>query len=851
MKNIMETCFDNRVLQQVLKYSLDMICTINHEGKFTHVSDACKPILGYSPEEMVGRFYLDFVYVLDRNRTLKIIRALLKGNKTTSFENSYIGKTGELIQITWSAVWSETEKMMICVGRDATEQKLSGQRLREKDELHEALIENGSDMLALLDADGCFISSSGSTFRDLGYSSEQLQGKFAFSLVHPEDIAKAQAALEQLLTSHKVTIAEYRFKSVAGEWRWLETIGSNQLQNPAIKALVLSSRDITEWKEHEFKLAESEQQFRNLFENNPDMVLFQTKEGVIRDANPAFLSFLNKTKSAVLYRSIADFLPPAIQSLCNRKLQKAFAGGKVAFVLEADFEQIGPKVLNVTIIPLLIKAEILGFHLVVKDITEINRTQSVIKQQAIRLSTIFESITDPFFSLDKNWNFTYANQAFEKLSGLSQQTLIDKNVWTLYPESVSGIYHQHYCQALETGNTVCFEIFEEYHNKWFEVKVFPSEDGVFVTFSDITEKNTTQEELKKLSLVASKTDNGIIIIDAEGQTEWVNEGFTKLTEYTLGEAAGKKLEELLKSNNTDVVALQAMTEKMEQAIPFSEEIIFFKKSGERIWLALDITPVADELGNVTRIIVILADVSFRKEAEANQVKMTQDLYKHNRDLEQFTYMVSHNLRAPVANALGLIDLIRKEDKDSDVFYNSFTYLKTSIVQIDTVLQDVNNILSIRDKKDVFDKEQVAVGEVCSQAIHDLHELLQLCCGKVNLNIMRGPFVNANRAYLYSIFYNLISNSIKYRSEERLLQIDVKCTGSPGRGTLISYTDNGSGFDLNKAGSNVFKLYKRFHTNKEGRGIGLYLIKTHVETMGGHIEVKSTVNVGTRFLIYLK
>ncbi|PIQ21072.1 MAG: PAS domain-containing sensor histidine kinase, partial [Cytophagales bacterium CG18_big_fil_WC_8_21_14_2_50_42_9] len=129
----MKACYNNRALQQVVKYSLDMICTIDHEGRFAHVSDACKPILGYESEELLGQFYLDFVHPLDYTRTLKIIRGLIKGNKTTSFENNYIGKNGKAISIVWSAVWSETERMMICVGRDATEQKLTRQELREKE----------------------------------------------------------------------------------------------------------------------------------------------------------------------------------------------------------------------------------------------------------------------------------------------------------------------------------------------------------------------------------------------------------------------------------------------------------------------------------------------------------------------------------------------------------------------------------------------------------------------------------------------------------------------------------------------------------------------------------------------
>ncbi|MBF9251674.1 hypothetical protein I2I11_00035 [Pontibacter sp. 172403-2] len=97
---------------------------------------------------------------------------------------------------------------------------------------------------------------------------------------------------------------------------------------------------------------------------------------------------------------------------------------------------------------------------------------------------------------------------------------------------------------------------------------------------------------------------------------------------------------------------------------------------------------------------------------------------------------------------------------------------------------------------------------------------------------------------------MLSNAINYRSRDRSLVVHIKCFGNTEKGTLISFSDNGSGFDMDKAGDDVFKLYKRFHTDKRGRGIGLYLVKTHLEAMGGHVEVSSQLGVGTKFLIYL-
>jgi signal transduction histidine kinase len=135
-------------------------------------------------------------------------------------------------------------------------------------------------------------------------------------------------------------------------------------------------------------------------------------------------------------------------------------------------------------------------------------------------------------------------------------------------------------------------------------------------------------------------------------------------------------------------------------------------------------------------------------------------------------------------------------------------------------------------------------------MHDLRDALRQCGGQVRLTVPDGLRISGNRAYLYSIFYNLLSNAIKYRSPARVLDVAIDCVAEDGGGARLSFTDNGSGFDTYKAGSEVFQLYKRFHTNQRGRGIGLFLVKTHVEAMGGKIEVTSAVDAGTRFLIHL-
>jgi PAS domain S-box-containing protein len=468
------------------------------------------------------------------------------------------------------------------------------------------------------------------------------------------------------------------------------------------------------------QLIESEQRFRSLFENNPDLILFQDHSGTILDANQAFLSLVNKSRQEVLQQSIANFVPPEQAKLLHQKLEEAFEGHKVRFDADVKFDGVAPKRFDITKVPLWAEGKIAGVHALFRDITEVTNAHRTIQEQAHRLNTIFESITDAFLLLDKQWCFAYVNHEVERLLSLSREQLLGRSVWEVFPEEVGSELYRQCKQAMRNRQAVHFEAFLARMQLWLWIKAFPSEAGLSVYFTDITDR----------------------------------------------------------------------------------------------------------------------------------VKAHEELYRQNKDLQQFTYIVSHNLRAPLSNVLGLVDVLTTLEPASGVFQQALERLQASAEQLDTVLADMNNILAVRDTRDVA-PELVSLADVIEQARGSLDAPLRQCGGTLHVSVPAELRVRGVRAYFYSIFINLLSNAIKYRSEARPLRIDIEGTETPGQGVQVVIADNGSGFDLAKAGSDVFKLYKRFHTRQLGRGMGLYLVKTHVEAMGGHIEVSSQVDVGTRFTIHLR
>jgi PAS domain S-box-containing protein len=263
------------------------------------------------------------------------------------------------------------------------------------------------------------------------------------------------------------------------------------------------------------------------------------------------------------------------------------------------------------------------------------------------------------------------------------------------------------------------------------------------------------------------------------------------------------------------------------------------KSAPRHWDVVKV-PLWEQ-GHVVGVHMVGRDISDKTRAQ-------EELFAQNQDLQQFTYIVSHNLRAPLANAIGLVNLLGTETPDSAYFEETRAHLQQNLAQLDQVLQDMNTILAVRDRQSLTVPEDVKLVDVLTQAIRSLQDMLNECGGTVQVDVAADLVVRANRAYLYSIFFNLLSNAIKYRAEARSLRVVVSATGEPGQSKTVTVADNGSGFDLARAGADVFKLYKRFHPNHPGRGIGLYLVKSHIDSMGGRITVRSQVDAGTSFTL---
>ncbi|MFB9863754.1 PAS domain S-box protein [Rufibacter immobilis] len=842
---------NQNVFEKLVRHSSLLHCVLNRSGIFEYVSDASASLLGYAPEELTGHAFTAFLRSKDVERTQRALEQLPHEQQATTIDTCFHHKSGHEVPMAWSVTWSGQEEEFYCVGRDATEKWAVRRKVKEKEELHEALVEYGADMLALLNEEGIYTYVGGSTERILGYTPPQLVGKRVFDFIHPDDRHLVEGSFISLLQQNDyVKLQRFRFKAAAGDWRWVDTALSNQLKNKSIQSLVVSSRDMTEQMQSRTRLLENEQRYRNLFEKNPDAVFLQHPDGTVAEVNDAFNQLLGFGQDKIIGKPVSAFMSEESAALCSRYFEQALLGSTMRFDLELASQSGDRKILDLTMYPLTVQGSVMGIETIAKDITAIVRSYETIQQQAQKLNTILESITDAFFTLDHNLRFTFLNSEAERLLDIDRHKSLGRSIWEVFPDEVGGMFNDYYQQVQATKKAASFETSLKRKMIWLGVKFYPLEDGLSVYLVDITQRVKYENELKMLSLVASKTTNGIVIMNAQGEIQWVNEGFTNLNGYTLNEVFGKRPSDFLQGPKTDSEAAQRIFEKYEAGEPFSEEVLNYKKTGEIFWVRFEVTPVRDNDGKIVRFISVQTDITAQKAADESQAQLTRDLTQQNRDLQQFTYIVSHNLRAPVANAMGLAHLLNILDRTSPNFDTALLNLDKSMAALDTILKDLNAILSIGFNKGTLSQGNVDFGQICREAVESLHESIGAYGIKVRTEIAPNTFVYGNRAYLFSIVYNLLSNAIKYRSPERRPEITVKTTTNQQWVSVI-FSDNGLGFDEEKVGDKIFRLYQRFHRDIEGRGLGLFLVKTQIDAMGGEIKVSSTIGVGTQFQIHLR
>ncbi len=280
---------------------------------------------------------------------------------------------------------------------------------------------------------------------------------------------------------------------------------------------------------------------------------------------------------------------------------------------------------------------------------------------------------------------------------------------------------------------------------------------------------------------------------------------------------------------------------------------YFFSGGLSLIIILSLTLLTYE--NQKTIYIERLQTAQKKLAQTN--KLLEDKVKHrtaalessNKELQNYVYITSHNLREPVANIKGFVELYNREEVDDPMNTIVIDSLDKASQNIDRIVKDLHHIISI---KRATNQEKITINliHLFEKIQQSLARQIKDTQAEINLNFTVAPTVVGIPSYIESIFMNLLSNALKYKHPDRTPIIQIQSFRDLNNYVCIAIKDNGLGIDLAKHSDQLFNLYTRFHNHVEGTGLGLYLVKSQTEAMNGKVEVKSQLNGGTAFVIKL-
>lgn len=597
---------------------------------------------------------------------------------------------------------------------------------------------------------------------------------------------------------------------------------------------------------------------------------------------------LNRTASKFLIKwvtnriefmdALAHFVPdivlseqdlPDITAIEALKLVRAkIPNSPFILITSSVSEEVAANLMETGVTDYILKDRLQRLPLAIRnglDLSQVERQEEIhytnTIQQERKYKALIENISDGIVMVNESGQFIYHSPSVSRITGFDNEDFTKFSILDLLPLSTKKEAHLLFADLIKFPGSPKQSTFQinhkDGHKIWIESSFKNllhdnSVNAIIMNFRDITERKRYEQQREnseaKLKTIFYNTKVAYVLIDSNFRVM----SFNPLASIRYARELGVELSEnfdflpYLQENRDPTALLNFKQVLTGEKINY--EIYFDQEDGGRCWYQVSMFPVSSDTQQILGLIIASEDITARKLSELEREKMTSDLLHHVKDLEQFAYIVSHNLRSPVVNIRGLANLLQDHTHlgESD-FAKCLDGLGVAANKLDGVITDLNYILQTRREIDES-KELVHFDSILDSIETSLEDQIL----KQEAKIIRDFEIReifTLKSYLYSILVNLIGNALKYRRPEITPEIKIS-TSKVGENVIIIVSDNGLGIDLEKHGSKIFGLYKKFHQHIEGKGMGLYMVKTQVEILGGSISIESVLQKGTTFKITL-
>ncbi len=843
------------------------VIEFNIKGEIIEVNDIFLNLIKYTKEELIGKSYFIFIKEedqLENNFNLSWENVLVE--KTDNNEFKWINKYGSNLWLTasYNPVLDENNnvKRIVVFINDITDKKTIENKLQESETRFRTLVQNSSDIITILKPDGTTVYESPSFYRIFNYSEKEIIGKSIFDFVHPNDLEKVAYEFGKGLQIGGVSDAvEFRFKHKNGNWIYIEAIGNNLLELPGINGIVVNSRDITERKKAQEEVKKLKEFYEEILNKIPaDVVVFnkahkylfanplsikndELRKWIIGKDDYEYCTFRNKPIE------LADKRRELFNEVLNSKIQFEFEesslneNGDKKWMLRRMFpvKNENDEVIN-----------IIGFGL---DITDRRLSEDKLKESEERLTLAITSANLGIWDWNLEKNELIWDHSMYKVFDINQEDFSgDYEAFekTLHPDDKEkvNIGVEKALKGIEEYKDN-FRIFDSNGNiKYVAVysKTFRDEEGnpirmIGVNF-DITESKLNelkileaQQELEESQTIAKV--GGWEINRIERKIKWSKEM------YNIHELPFDYVPTIAHSydfytDDTKQSVIEKFKQAIEKAEPFEIEAKIVTSKGKELEVRTKGVPIIEN-NYIKAIRGIFQDITQEKEAERKLKKYAEELELKNKELDQFAYIVSHDLKAPL-RGINNLALWIEEDLGELVegeIKASFEMMRGRVKRMELL---INGILEYSRAGRI--KQEAETFELKSM----LDELVESLSPdeKFKITIPNNlPKVTTERISFEQIFANYISNGIKYNNNPKpTITVSYKINHGMYE---FCVADNGEGIDK-QFHEKVFVIFQTLQSRDtyESTGVGLAIVKKIVEDKGGKVWIESEKGQGAKF-----
>lgn len=492
-----------------------------------------------------------------------------------------------------------------------------------------------------------------------------------------------------------------------------------------------------------------------------------------------------------------------------------------------------------------------------------------------------------------DFEWTLFNPSAEKILRKKASALLGTTLLKEMPEHKENGLFDKYVKVVESGEPLHLEHYYEHQGLrlWLEIAAVKLEDGLAITFADISEKKSSQENIRKafdelkitkenlqrlnnelelrvtertrelsiseerFRLLSLATNDAIWDWDLAGKKLWVNEGFRKIFGYQDGwtESGIESIIEKIHPEDRErvVEGIQSVIRDGQQL--WSGEYRLLKYDGSYAFILDRAYVLRHQEDNLPfRMIGSMVDLTNVKKAQTQLELTNENLKKINTDLDNFIYTASHDLKAPISNIEGLMYTLSEIIDESGLVQNDevkevLGLINKSVNRFKETIKDLTTIAKVQ-KENVEDLESINLLDIIEDIRFSIKDMFIKSNATIHYDLQE-PMVIFSKKNIRSILYNLINNAIKYRSPDRDPVITIHSEKTDGY-IKVSVQDNGLGIPKEKQ-NKVFGMFKRLHDHVDGTGIGLYIVKRVMENAGGKVEMESEQGEGSSFNLYFK